>query len=268
MTTVIASDLDGTVVFSTRALGPVPPDPATLHVVDSEHDRAYAYMTTTGLARWAALARSGAVVPATTRSARQYQRLNLPGPPPWLAVVCNGGRLLVDGEPDAAWDRAVRGRMAREAAALDEVWKQVTAWHGTRRGTAAIYAVEDLFVYLTVRRPADWRTDLVGEIRSWVAGRGWWVSLQGRKLYLLPAGLDKAAAVVEAAARLGGTRVVAGGDSLLDEQMLRAADAAIRPAHGELHEMGFAVAHCRTTAGSGAAAGDEILDWYTGQVGA
>jgi hypothetical protein len=33
-----------------------------------------------------------------------------------------------------------------------------------------------------------------------------------------------------------------------------------------LHRAGFAVAHCRTTASAGAAAGDEILGWYAEQV--
>ena len=45
--------------------------------------------------------------------------------------------------------------------------------------------------------------------------------------------------MAEVAARVGARRVVAGGDSLLDQRMLRAADAAIRPAHGELHVTGY-----------------------------
>jgi hydroxymethylpyrimidine pyrophosphatase-like HAD family hydrolase len=93
------------------------------------------------------------------------------------------------------------------------------------------------------------------------------VSLQGRKLYLLPAVLDKAPAVAEVAARIGAARVVAGGDSLLDEGMLRRADAGIHPAHGELHVTGFSAANCRTTAGHGAAAGDEIMEWYGDEAG-
>ncbi len=102
---------------------------------------------------------------------------------------------------------------------------------------------------------------------AWCRERGWRASLQGRKLYLLPDVLDKAAAVAEVARRVGAQRVVAGGDSLLDQRMLAAADAAIRPAHGELHVTGYSAPNCRTTAGHGAAAGDEIMDWYSGEVG-
>jgi hydroxymethylpyrimidine pyrophosphatase-like HAD family hydrolase len=129
-----------------------------------------------------------------------------------------------------------------------------------------VRVVEDFFVYLTVERRETWLTRFAREVHAWSRERGWRASLQGRKLYLLPASLDKAPAVAEVAARFGASRVVAGGDSLLDERMLRAADAAIRPAHGELHVTGFTAPHCRTTVGRGAAAGDEIVSWYASQL--
>lgn len=262
---MVATDLDGTVLFSERAMGDNRPDAGRLRPIDVDGDRTYAYMTDSAVDRWVDLATAGAVVPVTTRSVPQYLRLRLPGPPPRHAVVCNGARLLVDGVSDPTWERTVRRAVAGSAAPFDEVWRQAVGW-GAERGFAAVRAVEDFFVYLTVSVREDWLTGFARDADTWLRGRGWRASLQGRKLYLLPAALDKAPAVAEVATRLGAARVVAGGDSLLDERMLRDADAAIRPAHGELHVTGFSVAHCRTTTGRGAAAGDEILDWYTGQV--
>jgi hydroxymethylpyrimidine pyrophosphatase-like HAD family hydrolase len=263
MNTIVATDLDGTVLFSERALGADPP--ARLRAVDAEGSRTYAYMTETAAMAWSHLAHGGALVPVTTRSVPQYLRLRLPGPPPKLAVVCNGARILVDGEPDLSWEGAVR--RALDAARFDEVWARALAWRD-ERGFAALRAVEEFFVYLVVARREEWLPGFAREVRAWCAARGWSASLQGRKLYVLPATLDKAPAVAEVAARLGAVRVVAGGDSLLDERMLRDADAAIRPAHGELHVTGFTAPNCRTTMGSGAAAGDEILTWYTEQLSA
>ncbi|MEV7229218.1 hypothetical protein AB0M79_19655 [Polymorphospora sp. NPDC051019] len=263
MSTVIATDLDGTVLFSERAMaaGATRPDPADLVPVDIDGDRTYAYMTTATTTRWAELAAAGVVVPATTRSVPQYLRLRLPGRAPSLAIVCNGARLLVDGESDPVWERQVRRNMAAAAATFDAVWQQGVDWHG-RRGFAAVRAVEDFFLYLTVETREAWLPDFAAEAGEWAGACGWRVSLQGRKLYLLPSSLDKAAAVAHVAERLAADRVVAGGDSLLDADMLRAADAAIRPAHGELHLTGFTAPHCRTTASAGAAAGDEIVRWY------
>jgi hypothetical protein len=120
---------------------------------------------------------------------------------------------------------------------------------------------------LTVRQRVRWLTDIAAQIAGWAAQLGWRASLQGRKLYLLPAVLDKAVAVTHVAERLAADRLVAGGDSLLDAGMLWAADAAIRPAHGELHAGGIAPPDCLVTRHCGAAAGDEIIEWYGTQVG-
>jgi hydroxymethylpyrimidine pyrophosphatase-like HAD family hydrolase len=263
--TVVATDLDGTVLFSARAMDLDPPRPDRLRPVDVDGERVYAYMTDSALARWSQLATAGAVVPVTTRSVPQYRRLRLPGPPPRYAVVCNGARLLVDGESDPGWERSVRQALAGSSAPFADVFRTASAWRA-ERGFASVRTVEDFFLYLTVTHREDWLAGFAREAAAWSRTVGWRASLQGRKLYLLPVRLDKAPAVAEVAARLGAGRVVAGGDSLLDERMLRAADAAIRPAHGELHVTGFSAPHCRTTAGRGAAAGDEILDWYAAQV--
>jgi len=266
MKTIVATDLDGTVLYSLRAMGADPPAATDLLGIDIDGLRTYAYMTTLAADRWRRLTDAGVVVPATTRSVEQYLRLRLPGRPPRAAVVCNGARLLLDGETDPAWERSVRQTLATVAAPFAVVLRQATVWH-TGRGFASLRTVEDFFVYLTATRREPWLETFAHEADSWVAAHGWRASLQGHKLYLIPAALDKAAAVAELVTRLGGHRMVAGGDSRLDEQMLRAAHAAIRPAHGELHRAGFSVPHCRTTVARGAGAGDEILEWYAEQVG-
>jgi hypothetical protein len=43
--------------------------------------------------------------------------------------------------------------------------------------------------------------------------------------------------------------------------LLEAADAAVRPAHGELADSGFTRAHLAVTAATGVAAGEELLGW-------
>jgi hypothetical protein len=89
------------------------------------------------------------------------------------------------------------------------------------------------------------------------------VSLQGRKIYLVPAALTKSAAVAEVARRVGAGIVLAAGDSLLDRDLLSFADAAIRPGHGELAELGWSEPHVETLPETGLAAGEAIVDWLT-----
>jgi len=285
---MIATDLDGTVVYSPTALAHAadltPPGPATPQVptprpsaggpmvkpsaegpmVNVESGDLVAYMGAPAARDWARLAARGLVVPVTTRSRRQYQRLRLPGRPAVHAIVCNGAQLLRDGQPDPDWERQVRIEISGSAEPFATVHAQAVAWH-TEHGLARVWAVEEIFTYLTVTQRDAWPVGFAEHARDWAAERGWRTSHQGRKLYFLPAVLDKATAVARLAERLGVSRLVAGGDSLLDAELLRHADFAIRPAHGELHRAGFTATNCRITAASGLLAGDEILKWYTEQ---
>lgn len=257
MTAMVATDLDGTVIFT---MDQPPPGVVVVDEVGS------GYMTAATADRWERLVGVGMVVPVTTRSIPQYRRLALPGPPARYAAVCNGARLLVDGEVDVAWHRRVRRDIAATAAGFHLVWQQATIWQA-KRGFRMLHAVEEFFVYLTVARNAGWLLEFAAEAQSWAAPLGWQASLQGRKLYLVPTVLDKSVAVSHLAARIPADEIIAGGDSLLDAGMLRAARTAIRPCHGELDRIGFTAPNCQVTAEQGLAAGDEIVGWYARQIG-
>lgn len=300
MTALVATDLDGTVLFTVRQpepepcvvpAGGVPPAggaegmggvalvggaegmgvvsaggtvrTAGLVPVDGT---ACGYMTAAAAAGWSRLAGADLVVPVTTRSVPQYLRLALPGRPPRYAIVSNGACLLVDGVVDARWHRTVTCQIAATAAGFQQVWDKAVGWHADY-GFKLVRAVEEFFIYLTVVRREPWLEQLAAEVQVWAEANGWRASLQGRKLYLVPAALDKSVAVAHLAARVGADQVFAGGDSLLDAEMLRRADAAIRPSHGELHLVGFTAQHCQVTVESGIAAGDEIISWYARRCG-
>ncbi|MEV4443717.1 HAD family hydrolase, partial [Streptomyces sp. NPDC049577] len=215
------------------------------------------YMTETAAAELAELARHTVFVPATTRTREQYARINLPGPPPEFAVCANGGHLLVRGESDPGWQARVRRTLAAECAPLEEVRARLTrsadpAWLRKER------TAEDFFAYLVVERellPDAW----VKELTAWAGERGWTVSVQGRKVYAVPRPLTKSAAVAEVARRTGATRVLAAGDSLLDADLLLAADRAWRPGHGELADVGWTAPHVTALTARGVSAGEEIV---------
>ena len=256
-TPVVFLDLDRTTIYSAAALALDVPDHAAprLLCVEVYRGAPLSFMTEAGVAAFERLAAAATVVPTTTRTVEQLARVHLPGPPPRYAVAGNGGALLVDGIPDPAWAATVRARLTG-CAPLDEVVAHVESVSGEfvlNRRTAS-----ELFVYAVVDRaalPADW----VPALAEWCAPRGWAVSLQGRKVYAVPTPLTKSAAAAEVLARAGGDLLLAAGDSLLDADLLRAADVAVRPAHGELHDAGFALPHLRVTAARGAAAGAELL---------
>jgi hypothetical protein len=260
--TVAACDLDRTLIYSRAAMAlPTGPGHAEPGLVCVEHyDGApLSYVTERAERLLVDLAAAAVLVPTTTRTRAQLARIRVPGPPSPYAIAANGGILLVDGEPDAAWTAAVRELLAATSAPLAEVREHMVtafddAWTLSRR------EAEELFCYAVVERAAL-PAGFVGELSAWAAERGWTVSLQGRKLYVVPGALTKGAAVTALASRLGASRVLAAGDSLLDADLLDAADAGVRPAHGELAESGWTRPHVSVTPRAGILAGEDVLTW-------
>ncbi|MGA4842260.1 HAD family hydrolase [Streptomyces sp. G45] len=255
---LVASDLDRTLIYSAAALALGVPDAEAprLLCVEVYEGRPLSYVTEAAAGLLDELARTAVFVPTTTRTPEQYRRVHLPGPAPRFAICANGGQLLVDGVADPAWRAAVDRRLATECAPLAEVRAHLVraagpAWLLKER------VADDLFAYLVVERallPEGW----VKELAAWAEPRGWTVSLQGRKVYAVPRPLTKSAAMREVARRVGADEVLAAGDSLLDADLLAAADRAWRPSHGELADAGWAAPGLTVVPEVGVAAGEAI----------
>lgn len=263
-----ASDLDRTLIYSGKAakLGLPPgtklresPLSDDLVCVEMYDHKPLSHVTRAALASIARLAELGVLVPATTRTRAQYRRISLPGPPVPYAVTANGGFLLVDGETDDDWTRQVERDLAASSHPFAEV-QQYMADTFRPEFTSKLRNAEELFCYAVVDR--DGLPDgFVDEVSGWAAAHGWRASLQGRKLYVVPVGLRKGAAVAEVARRVGADTVLAAGDSLLDAEMLESATRAVRPAHGELHEVGWQTDGLVVTSTAGATGGQEVAQW-------
>ncbi|MFI2608751.1 HAD family hydrolase [Kitasatospora sp. NPDC018619] len=263
MGVLVASDLDRTLIYSERSMALEGPDRSAprLLCVEVYQGRPLSFMTERAAGLLAELARQACFVPATTRTPEQYGRVHLPGPAadrgPEYAICANGGQLLVDGVPDGDWRAEITGRIAAGSAPLEEVVRRLALcadpeWTHRRR------VADELFAYLVVERaalPEGWLAELTG----WCAERGWTVSLQGRKVYAVPAPLTKSAALAEVVRRRGAHTVLAAGDSLLDADLLLAADAGWRPGHGELADSGWTAPGVTALAEVGVAAGEEIV---------
>src|SRR5690606_17427564 len=149
MPAVVASDLDRTLIYSAAALALTMPDARAprLLCVEVHESRPLSFMTETAAQLLTDLGDQAVFVPTTTRTRKQYQRINLPGPPPAYAICANGGHLLVEGETDRDWHARVLARLADECAPLAEVREHLLrtadpVWLRKHR------VAEDLFVYL------------------------------------------------------------------------------------------------------------------------
>lgn len=257
--TVFFTDLDRTLIYSADALNIQAPEeqPPRLVCVETYKGRPASFVTEVAASGIGRLLNAQALVPVTTRSLEQYQRICLPGPSPRLALIANGGRLLRDGKLDEDYSRATSSLLMR-ATAVDSVFSHLTSV-ADPSFALNVRSVEDLFCYVVVNRdrvPFSWIAELVG----YASEVGWQVSDQGRKVYLLPNELNKGNATRRVAKEFGFDGFIAAGDTNADESMLMQADHALIPRHASLasraRELG-----ARVTKSAGAAAGEEVVAW-------
>jgi len=264
VTVVLASDLDRTLIFSGRFFTDEHGARSTGRVcVERLDGREISFVTARSHAILEELARSGTLLPVTSRTVEQYRRIELPGPPPPFAVCANGGRLLVGGVEDEQYREELVRDLSHTSAPVADVWAILEVAAARRadagRPLKAMRVADGLFCYTVDETDADpaWAQALAQAVDP----LGWGVTRQMRKVYLVPRPLTKARAVRAVAERTRASHIVAAGDAHLDISMLHLADEAIRPAHGELHDEGWSAPRVSVTASQGVMAGQEIAEW-------
>lgn len=271
MSALIATDLDRTMIYSRNAMRDHAGGVDESLCVELRNGAPLSYMSTKAAELLEALAKYATVVPATTRTIEQFLRVQLPGRPWRYAVTSNGANILVDGVPDPRWNENARNTMRGGGVPITEVLEEIRArtdpsWVQSSR------IADDVFHYLVVdldRLPPSF----LPEWSRWCGARGWSASQQGRKIYTMPAAINKATAIDEVHRRLVAdgdlhidAPIFAAGDGALDADMLAAANRGIRPRHGELELIDWQHPSVDVTAASGIGASEEILKWFAAQL--
>ncbi|MEP6559486.1 MAG: HAD family hydrolase [Nakamurella sp.] len=265
-TFLVATDLDRTLIYSMAAIesANANEDVGPLACVEWLDGQELSFMTQAAARSIETISGIANLLPITTRTPAQFGRVLIPGGPTKYAITSNGGHILVDGAPDLAWRSMVLDGIADGGVSLADVLAGLAqqandSWVLKRK------VADELFCYLVVdldRLPQDFLTSWT----HWCAERGWVVSIQGRKIYALPCSLTKEAALAEVGRRVGAECLLAAGDGALDAGFLAMADAAIRPPHGELAELGWRAPNLSIALARGVLAGQEISHWLLDQV--
>lgn len=253
---MFASDLDRTLIYSNRALADFKQQTKSeLVAVELKNEQEVAFMTNKAYSLLMELADSLLFIPVTTRTYEQYKRIFIFSEHLHLkyAVTSNGATIIYKGLPLQEWRETVQKRLENECAPFEKMMEEMNVFliNGTLK------KVESLFFYYLLEEPLALET--IEVIRKIADRSGWRISIQGRKLYLMPKPVCKGEAVQFIKEREGIQTVFGAGDSILDNDFLKICDQAYVPSHGELKSEGIGRSNYLFTVHQGVVAGEEIL---------
>ena len=228
---LFATDLDNTLIHSLRHKreGDV-----CVEWIDGGE---WGYMSAEAIGLLRRVREHAEVIPVTTRSIAQYQRIRWPeGLQPRCAVTTNGAVMLEDDAPRADWQAGTEAIVSPVCQQLEQLTEQM---HATGRFLRCrmvdgMYA----FVYCREREQA---VAVEAEHRDMPGIR---CVRSAKKVYFFPEGLDKGTAVTRLRQLIAPDHMVSAGDSSIDVPMLRLADTAIAPASAKLPVEGGDVRLC------------------------
>lgn len=254
---IFASDLDRTLIYSKRAMEELgTPEDARLVPIERKDDVWIAYMTEAGLTALQELSRSALFIPVTTRTTEQFNRIVIfrEAISVQYAITTNGATILHHGKPMEDWTDYISRLLAEESAAqwqlLGLLKTEGFRFNGQLKQVANLF-----FYYILDSLPLAQEME---KLQKLVGTYGWRISLQGRKLYLIPKAISKGAALDFICRREGKKLFAGAGDSILDWDFLQNCQYRFIPSHGELKkkagEQGLTF-----TKNAGILAGEEIL---------
>lgn len=260
---IFASDLDRTLIYSEKFLQAYD---GQVKVVES--GRYTSLMTQRATELLHDISRQVTFVPCTTRTIEQYQRIQFFQQEcvPQYTVVSNGGNLIVDGVIDQEYRKNINRELKNCCLSAPDLLKEFDKF-ASDEWANPLRNADELFYYCIVDRAKVPTAEMVS-FSAWVRKQNWEMSIQGRKLYLIPAVINKWTAIEKIKQLTGENIVFAAGDSLLDLPMIFGADYSIYPTHGEIYETYGKVnvkaspryPKCEATERSGMIAAEEILE--------
>ena len=213
--TLLLTDLDNTLIYSHKH---AQPDDICIEWLDGKMQ---GFMTPGAAGMLSSLPAQLLMIPLTSRSIAQYLRIQWPGKAPAQAVCTNGAVLLQSETADAEWAKESRRLIEPCMEDLLKLEKQIQRKNVCLRTRI----VDDSYLFASCEDHGS----AVSAFSQINAPENIQPELLGRKLYYLPAGLDKGHAADRLRNMYAPETVIAAGDSEMDVPMLAKADIALVP---------------------------------------
>lgn len=215
---ILCTDLDQTLIYSYKhEIG------KEKRCVELYQGREVSFLTEKTYQLLSELKKRICIVPVTTRTIAQYERIDLGIGRLRYALTCNGGVLLVNGKREQTWYQKSLEMVKDSKEELQQAF-QCLEKSGER--TFEIRLIEELFLFTKCRHSQTVARQLQERLRPRFAD----IYTNGEKIYIVPKALNKGTALQRLRAYTGAQRVFAAGDSVFDIPMMEQADLAAAPA--------------------------------------
>lgn len=223
---IFASDLDQTLIYSKRWIK----DKVDISCVEIYEDAPLSYMKIEAIKKLKIINKKNRFIPITTRTLKQYNRIDLPVEVE-TAVVANGGVIIENGKIDKVWQEIVTNRI-KNSISLGEFMDMLEQLRDVS-GVLKVREAQNLFAYIVVDESKFDQKEIQFLVEE-LDDLGWKYVDQGRKIYFLPKGISKGSALKYLKNKYEPKILIAAGDSKLDESMRESSDLFIIPGHSNV----------------------------------
>lgn len=214
---VVNTDLDNTLIYSYKH------DIGTDKInVELYQGREVSFVTENTGRLLKKLCEKALLVPTSTRTIEQYNRIHLGIEPVKYALVCNGGVLLMDGKKDEDWYKESLDIVANSRTEIETAYRLLEKEENRK---FELRNIEELFLFTKCEQPEK----VAAKLRSRLDTTRVEVFTNGEKIYVVPEGLNKGRAIKRFKEYIGADYVIAAGDSRFDLSMADVADLFLAP---------------------------------------
>lgn len=215
--TIFNFDLDNTIIYSYKH--DIGQDKINVEIY-GEREISYVTVITRELLK--KISEKIIIIPTTTRTQEQYERINLNIGNLKYALICNGGILLEDGVRSKRW--LEESKMLIKDSRQELLKSQLFLEEDINRYFEVRY-IEELFVFTKCHNPEF----VVDNLKKILNTKTVNIFNNGEKIYVVPKNLDKGTAVRRFKEYIGADKTIASGDSEFDVSMVCEADIGIVP---------------------------------------
>lgn len=232
---IFASDLDRTLIYSRKL---IEDKDINIELVERYEGKELSFMRIIAIEKLLKIKERILFIPVTTRTIEQYKRIFIMEEKikPAYAVVSNGGNIIINQKVDMEWRNIIEEKLST-VERHDIVKEKFLESFFNTQWIKKFILRDNLFYSVHFEDKANVNLSQLEEFEKWSKEKGWSISLQSKKLYLVPEPVNKWDAVAYIKKKEGINKVIAAGDSYLDYPILINSEHSICPSHGELKEL-------------------------------